>query len=415
MFKKVSSLLFVTTAAISINSYADQSSLVRGQSVYDRERPDYDSRGVNLGAFTLNPSLNVQQTYDDNIFATDGDEVEDNITRVKPGLNLKSDWSRHEVSVGASGDFGFHYDNDNENYEDYNLNANARVDLLRETYLYGGVFFDQLHEDRGSADDVNGVDPTEYTVLQGNLGFYKGLRRFTLKVDGSAREIDFDDVLTSGSSLINNDDRDRKILEGSVRVGYEIVPNYEAYVRGTINQRDYDEDTDDNGINRDSDGYEAVIGTALDISGKVRGDIYLGYLRQEFDSSALSDADGIGFGANVLWNATSLTSLKARVDRSIDETTINNASSYINTGVGLTLEHELRRNVLTSLNLSYALNDYEGIAREDDFIIANPEIRYLINRNVSVSADYNYAERESNVVNQDYKNHQFTVGLKLAL
>src|SRR3546814_5981286 len=109
-------------------------------------------------------------------------------------------------------------------------------------------------------------------------------------------------------------------MEVCLRGGYEIMPSYEAFLRVTYNQRDYDSNVDDAGFNRDSDGYEAVAGVALDLSGVTFGDVYAGYMSQDYDDPALQDVDGPVVGAGVTWNPTALTSARLDVSRSEEHT-----------------------------------------------------------------------------------------------
>src|SRR5690606_27089067 len=125
------------------------------------------------------------------------------------------------------------------------------------------------------------------------------------------------DGKTRSGTIINNNGRDRKIYDGSVRLSYEFVPNYQIFINNNYNIRRYDHIIS---TNRNSEGFELTVGTSIDISGKSKGEVFVGYLKQEYESSDLENIQSPTFGANILWNVTQLTSLIVGVTRSVEET-----------------------------------------------------------------------------------------------
>ena len=213
-------------------------------------------------------------------------------------------------------------------------------------------------------------------------------------MDGTVDLLDFDDVETSTGTL-NEDDRDRTIVEGTVRAGYEIVPEYEAFVRGSVNSRLYDSDFDDQGLNRDSFGYEFVVGTAIDFSGVTFGDIYVGYISQEYDDDNLSTVEGVTFGGKVTWNLSGLTTLTGSVARTIEEAISSRASGRFTTRAGITVDHELLRNLLFNASVLGIRRDYEGIDREENDAVFGLGGKYMMNRNLYALLDYNLHFRDT--------------------
>src|SRR5439155_2660384 len=75
------------------------------------------------------------------------------------------------------------------------------------------------------------------------------------------------------------------------------------------------------GFHRSSHGYEVDVGTAIDFTHLINGEIFAGYLSQLHDDTRLKNENGFGFGGNLLWNVTPLTSLRATLARTVEETT----------------------------------------------------------------------------------------------
>ncbi|MGE0747638.1 MAG: outer membrane beta-barrel protein [Rhodospirillales bacterium] len=398
-------------------STADAQYLERGRGVIDRPRPELDPLGVPVGGFLLFPQLTVGEEWNSNIFAQDdGLETDDFITHVQPSLNLISQWSRHGARAFFQGDFAFYADNDGENYEDLAAGFNGRLDVVGdssrpESFLRGGFTYRRQHEERGSPDDVFGLEPTIYNVLSPTVGGVARFGRFGVSLDGTLNRFDFDDTEVAGGLRVNQDDRDRNEWLLALQTSYQIQQEYEAFIRLTLNKRDYDDRFDDIGFERSSDGYEIIGGAQVDLTGLIFGDFFFGWRSQSYDDTRLTDIDGPTYGMGLTWNVTQLTSARFRISRTIEETTLGGASGYFATDMRANVDHELLRNLILSANAGYAKNDYEGISREDDFYRFGISGKYLLNRYLYVTLGYGYEVRDSNVAGQDYDRN--TVLLRL--
>lgn len=385
------------------------------EAVYEYEREDYVTEGTRAGSFNVRPQVSVDETYMDNIFADETNTEGDFITTVKPTLTVESDWNNHAVAGQVRGTFGFYADNEAENFEDFGAGVNGRYDILRETAIKAGFDVDRKHEDRGSPDDQNGRNPTQYTETSGSVMVEHAPGKLALLGGFDARRLDYKNVLTSTGAEINNNRRDRNERGVTLRVGYELQPEYEAFAKVRLTDSKYD--TLESGVDRDSDGYEVTVGTAVNFTGKVRGEAYVGYFSREYDDATLSGINKPTFGGNVLWNINQLTSVSASLQRSIQDTLTAGASGYVSTDTRVRVEHELRRHVLLSADAGYTTSDYEGGVpeREDEVISFGIGGRYLINRQFSVGVNYGYEDLDSNIVGQDYTRNRVTVNLTAKL
>ena len=80
----------------------------RGQTVTDRPRPLFDPLGVRIEEFFLYPRLELDEGFNDNIFATSSGTKSDFITDVKPRLDLVSIFGQHAFNFSAAADLGFY-------------------------------------------------------------------------------------------------------------------------------------------------------------------------------------------------------------------------------------------------------------------------------------------------------------------
>ncbi len=385
----------------------------RGETVTGRKRPELDPLGVRAGTFLVYPKLELEESYSDNIFSDDDGEQSDFITRILPSLRIESDWANHALSLEGGADVGRYIDHTDEDFEDFHFGASGRVDVRRSTNVRARVRYQALHEDRGSPEDVNGVEPTKFDIFSADVRGFHNFGRVNVTLGGTFDRYDFDDVARAAPlPSINNDDRDRDEVEGSLRVGYEIVPEYEAFIRGAYNFRDYDSDVDDNGLNRDSDGFDIVAGVEIDFGGIVFGDFFAGYDFQDFDDPQLNTMQGPTMGADITWTVTPLTTIVGRVSRHIRETTSKNASGRFLTSAGLSVDHELRRDLLIGADASFLHDDFEGIDRTDLIYKAGVNAKYMLNRYFYVLGGYDFRMRDGESSADDFTENIFFIRLQ---
>lgn len=388
----------------------------RQSTVVNRPRPDYDPAGIPAGGLRLYPAVGIQANHDDNVFATEADTTNDQIIEVRPSLELRSDWNRHRLKLRADAALGRYVDFESEDYDDYSIGINGRIDATRDNFVLGDAFYARRHEDRSSPDDARGVEPTVYFDRKATAAYHHKLNRYSVRLNGSFQQLEFDDVqilVPTGLRTIDNSDRDRDVVEGSIQFGYEIVPQYEAFLRGSVNSVSYDNEPDRSGFFRNTDGYELTAGAAVDIPGVSFGEFFAGYLSQEFDDPRFETVDKIAFGGSLTWNVTQLTTLETSLSRRSQATTQAGASTYLDTRWRLNIDHELLRNLLLNAGAYYADQDYKGIPRQDDVFGIRLGSRYLLNRNLYASLSYGFDKRNSNLEGSSFERNILRLGIEL--
>lgn len=373
----------------------------RTTTVVNRARPELDPLGYRTGSFLLFPSLEVSESYNDNIFATGTDTKDDFITTIEPAVRASSDWNNHSLEFNGSATIDRYASNNEEDVEEFDIGTNGRLDIQRDTSVTAGLDFASLTEERGSPDDANGLEPTEYTQIDAAVGFSNRWNRVSLDADGTVRQYDFDDTPTS-TGITNNDDRDRDEYQLKVRGGYEIVPQYEAYAEVILSSVEYDQSTDDSGLRRDNDGIELRAGARIDLTGLLFGDIFAGYITRDYDDPTLDSIGEMAAGMDLTWNATPLTTVIGTLSRTVAETTVSGASATLTSMAQVRVDHELLRNLILSGRVGFSMEDFEGVAREDEYLRGMLQARYLLNRYFNLSLRYEYTDRDSNVSGSDY-------------
>jgi hypothetical protein len=386
-------------------------------SILGKSRPDYDPNGIHLGTLIVNPNIDLDETFTSNVYATPFNEKSDFYTTVSPTIGVRTDWERNSLGALISGEYTHFARYSTEDVGNFNGTVDGRLDILQGVTASATGGFQVLHEPRGSANDVNGKTPTEYHLTNFTFGYVKENAIIGIKLDGAINHYDYFNVATTAGAPIIETDRNRTEYEIGGRVSYELERDYRAFIRVSGNVRDYDQKFDTGGFQRSSVGYQIDAGAALSITGKIDGEVYLGYIQQDFDDPRLGNAGGLGFGSDILWNITDLTSIRFSASRTIEETIVAQASSFIQTAVSLGVEHELLRNVLVSANLTYTNQDYQDFGRNDDIYGVTLTGKYLITRNLATTLNIGYTKKVSNAIgiSQLAEYEQALVALKLRL
>jgi len=394
------------------------------ETVLNRGRPDYDPLGIRLGSFIVHPTLAVAGTYDSNIFATPSGETSDFFVTEIPSLSIGSDWNQHAVSLTMSGAFKQYASHSSEDVNNFTTEASGRYDVSNGEYLSADTIYELLHEDRSNPNAVTTAkNPIEYKVMGGDLVYVHQKARLGFRIDNTLTAYDFNNASTAAGVTIPQNFRDRIEYVVAPRLNYEIIPGYNAFLRVIGNERQYFSQEPGAGpqgqnVRRNSHGWEVDAGTAIEITRITTAEVYVGYLKQYYENPLFKSPSGVGFGANLIWNVTPITTIKGGFSQAVAETTLNNASSSLETSVQLTAEHELLRNVLLLASVGYVHDDYQqtGPARSDDTFGADIGARYLINRNWTATVDVNYSQRDSsagNIPTGNYNRVQAIASIKL--
>jgi hypothetical protein len=377
--------------------------------VTSRPRPDYDALGIRAGGFLIYPSTSINGQYNDNIFATKDNEEDDFIFTFSPQIAVRSNFPRHSLDFTVQSDVGRYVDHTDENFWDYNAEVGGRLDITRSNRLTAAARFGREHEERDDPEDP-GADvtrePVEYYVFGGDLGFEQDFNRFNFGLLGTFDRRDYNEE----DPDLDEDERDRNLYGARLRTGYFISPRINAFLQGGYRREQRDAS---NRSGRDNDVYTGAVGTAIDFTGLLFGEAFVGWSLQEFDDSQFDSENGLTYGVGLTWNPTQLTSL--RLDGAGGFTPSDVGSSNLSNRIALRVDHELLRNVLIGGQVSYRRDDFQDADRTDNRFDVGPDITYLLNRYLSVGAGYTFTTRDSDDSDREFTRNLFTLRLNAQL
>lgn len=375
--------------------------LAPGATVVDRERPEVQPLGVRFGDFFFFPRGELDEAYNDNIFATKNATSSDFITALVPSFDIRSNLPTNAINLSAGAVISHYASHSNFNTQDAFANLDGRLDVDHTHDFHGALRVERDHEDPGAPDfPGNASEPVQYMAYTGTAGFSQTQLRVGYSADLTARREEYEAVPVVGGGLLPQSDRNNTAYEAALRGSYEFVKNYQGFMRGAINYRDYDHAAIGAPI-RTSHGFRVDAGIHIDLTGVTYAELFGGYLQQDYQAASLGTVSGPDIGADVVWNATQLTSVTLKAERSIEDApaTVVGATAapgYFHSTAGVRVDHELLRNLLLDGQIAYANDDFQGISRTDDNYVAGVGAKYLLTRHFYFGGDYTLQHRESN-------------------
>ena len=168
--------------------------------------------GITVGAFTLFPSISLNLGYDDNVFATTTQPVGSAVAVVTPTLVLQSEWLNHSVRLLANGGFGYYANAPTQNFQNYNLQADGKLDIRTDFYATGLIAFRRTTEALGTPNVSFAEQPTVVNSVPVELSLYQRFNRVFYQLSASA---------TRETSWVSASARSRCFRRSSLNLGYD--------------------------------------------------------------------------------------------------------------------------------------------------------------------------------------------------
>ncbi len=389
------------------------------QTAIQSKPADFEAPGARLGSFVFLPGADLAWVHNDNVFYTPDAPQSDSVYHVRPYASLASDWNRHSVAVQAFGDIARYQSFSENDYEDWALRADGRLDVRERSWFSADISYYHLHEDRRSPDAGAPATPTEFDYGGWGLGYDHVFNRLKVGAYYNWNAFDYDNNVTADGEFIDNSTRDREQNRITLRGDYQIGPETAVFASYGYNTIDYDEPLDETGLSRNSDGQNLQLGMTWDMSDLLTGDVSVGYSRQSYDAAGFEDVSGWSLGAGLTWQPTALTTISLRAAGSPQETSQSGTSGYFSRLYSIRLQQELHPRLLFNARAAVTDNDYANPGLSDTEL-ASTQVRrfdigmsYLFNRNLSLSGGYGYEKQSANQARFRYDVNRYFLVLGL--
>lgn len=371
-----------------------QSIFTRGREigVADRMLPAFSAQGTTVGAFDVYPGLSIGGLYTSNLFANNDNRHGDVGIVVRPELTVRTSGGPYQVDAYARGDLRRYASHSSENTEEGLAGLQGSVAVGALSSVTAGASYGSFINPRYSADSpINAAKPLEYTAFNAFAGATIEGASSRVIVRGDVADLRYRDTPSTDGGTLFTRDRDRKRYQLLVRAERALSPAVSLYAAGSVNEIDYRFAT--NG-DRDSKGYGIYAGSSFELTSLMRGDVRVGYIRQNFDLSGVRPLSGLGALGTLTYFPNRLWTITARAESSIQDSGVPGSGGFLHRGGSIRADHELRRYIIASIEGGYFRDTYRGLERRDRLPYADVGLTYLSRSHWNARLGYRYLARD---------------------
>ncbi|MBS7696050.1 MULTISPECIES: outer membrane beta-barrel protein [unclassified Chelatococcus] len=381
-----------------------------------RQQPidPYEQLGLMLGGLKLLPAIEADVGYDSNPRRIATGVKGSTMVRTMAELKLESDWLRHSLTGTLRGSYDAFPGMTDVNRPSGTGRVNLRIDVLRGTQIESEGRYAVTTQQPGNPNLPNGVVNQPITTsFGGTLGLVHTFNRLTVGLYGDVDRSTYGNAKLADGTSISQEDRNYTQYAVRLRTGYELSPFLTPFVEGRLDKRRYDEHFDSSGYARNSNGVGLRVGTAINLSGSVTGEVAAGLEHRVYDDPRLADLNGPIGEASLVWTATPLTKLRLRASSSIGETSVVGSSGVIVSQAGAEVEHALRRNLTVTGALAFSNNNYQDVYLREHGMTGSVRLDWKLTRTLAFRASFTHERLDSTSPGSDYTANIFLVGLRL--
>jgi hypothetical protein len=381
------------------------------------QRSEFDPIGLRMGDFFWFPRAELDEAYNNNIFATNTSPTYDLITALTPSFDLLSNLSRNALNLHAGSLLQVYADHPAQNTQDGVITTDGRLDVTAGSSLYGSAQVAHQHISYGSPNSPGNIaQPVTYWTYTAAAGYTQGGRRFSYQVDVGVTAAQYNAAPLVGGGVLPQRSQDATVPSAAVRGSYEIIPDYLGYVRVEGDLFDYWH-TVPGGTRTNFSTYSVDLGLQILPRHLISGEAYAGYLVQNYAQSGLGSTSSPDFGGRLTWSITQLTTLtftglttfSTGTPGSPTIITGSAGNSYLSKIFRANADHQLLRNVILNLYTGYENDSFQGITRTDNVFTVGAGVRYLVNRNLFLGGSFSYYQRSSTLAGASFNQNILTL------
>jgi hypothetical protein len=378
-----------------------------GETVTSRSRPEFNPLGLHLGEFFWFPRAELDESYNSNIFATTTHPTSDLITAFSPSFDLLSIFPRSGLNLHGGAtlqDFAAH---PAQNTQTGAVSADGRLDVTAGSSLFANAQVSHPYIAYGSPNSPGNIaQPVTYWNYLARAGYTQGGRRFSYGVDLGVAAAQYNAAPLVDGGVSPQSSQNSLISDAALHAGYEVMPDYLGYIRFDGSHNNYLR-----AVSVNSSTYRIDLGLQILPRHLIFGNVYAGYLVQNYVQSSLGSTSFPDYGGELVWTVTTLTTLTFDGLRTFYTGTPANSTTitpgpagngYLVSTIGVRADHELLRNLLLTLNATYETDNFQGITRTDNVVTAGTGFTYFVNRYLFLGGSFSYYRRSSTFASASY-------------
>lgn len=389
----------------------------RNVSVTEKPRLEYDPIGISAGSFDIFPKIELGLGYDSNIFLTTDDQQASAVAVIAPSVRASSDWSRHSLVVSGGARLRRFTANSRRNEDNWNIRSAGRVDMgsAYSLTIEGQASREQEEPFAAASDaDIPSLSSFRRNFAAARGQYNQGRVRMLLAADLTTLRFNSIDLGSDGT--LSQRDRDRDVTRLTGQGEYAFSPSLSAYAQLSYSHIDYALKDSATVVYRNGDGWRALGGINVDLSGFLRGSLGVGYSRRNYDATQFEDVGGVSAEGKLEYFPTELTTVTLAMRRVIEDAAVGSTSAFFDNRGSLRVDHELRYNILINARADIGVQDYIDSAQKTRSWRVGGGAKYLLSPRLQLLGDANFGQRRNlNAVNMPGDRDQFTALLSMVL
>ena len=365
--------------------------------------------GIQMGSFTLFPTVGLSYGHDDNVYYGRGeDKLSSNYYVFSPGIRLETEGEKTNFLAQYNYDRTVFNADSNYNFEmhhflaglGHNASSRTRFDLTAE--YYDGTDRIGTANQQGLLLNL-GLDPDEWHSFGvGGKWHYGGVgAKGSIDVELGVIDREYDNNREYTAT------RDRETRYLGATYTHQISPKTNYLLQAKYADIDYDIASLDNEETR------LMLGAEWNVTGKTTARALVGYLSKDFKEPAHNDFSGVAVEAGVTWSPRSYSVFDLTLARETDETN-GNGSYVLRNSADLGWTHYWVDRFSTTANIGYSDEKYKGSLRDDSLNYYGLSAKYQFSDWLMSGLGYRHSDRSSSLEDFEYKDNSILFTLELS-
>jgi hypothetical protein len=361
-----------------------------------------DGGGIALGAFTLVPQIEINVGVDSNVFAQNASlgPTQSLYTAVTPTLDLRSEWLNHSLHVLASGTIGWYGAAPTQNFQNYGILVDGRIDIRNDFYATYATGFRRSTEALGTPNVAFAQAPTVVDVLPIEIGLYQQFNRVFYQLSARAARFWYQDHSVILSTGLPGSSRDRFEYGETFKLGYQLFEDLSVFVAPSFSQIRYLETINSVGQARNSDGMNLSVGATWQINAISMLEGSVGYQGTNF-SSGLGNSSALSYGLSGTYTGYSPLTVRPYISRTINQSALSQYKDFVSTTVAVDFTYLIHDAWTLAGGLLFSVADYSPIEgsganpRTDYFFRGQIGLLYSIRPEIQIGPFFEYSRGSS--------------------
>jgi len=364
---------------------------------------------------TLEPSINAELRYDDNIFLSAANEKASLITILSPALLAIVKPSRHRLQFLYQGEFASYASSSADNYDDHTFQAAALLELGIRGLLDLTGSYQSGHENRGAGlseglepgSDAFLREPDQYdqTQFAGKFSYGATGTRGRLVFEAGRRDLEY----------TNNRDRTRFFDYDNTHGGgafyLRVMPSTSLFLSVRADDFEYRFDRSSQ-PSLNSLEYRVLVGATWNVTGKSTGAVRFGHVEKKYDDDARRNFSEASWEVDVRWSLRSYSHLDFATRRYPSEITSVTGDVIDNTRYSVGWSHQWTPRIMSRLETLHSRQEFRGSveARVERFNRHGLTLSYEMRRWLAWNFGVSIASQNSNIERFDFDANVVSLG-----